>query len=304
MKCYLMVLAAGMGSRYGGLKQIDPLRLGGAALPEYTVYDAIQAGIRDIVFIVRKEIRDEVADFFNERIGKHARLSYINQDLQDIPLSMDVPSDRAKPWGTVHAVYSAREQIDGPFIMVNSDDFYGRDAIQKLAQHLSTVDPQSADYSLVGYALEETLSKFGSVSRGICNIDDADQVTAIQEYKRIIREDDGALVNIDEDGKVQERFAPGQLASMNLFGFTPKFFADAEEDLKTFLSKEGKDLKSELYIPTVLNNRIKQGSARLQMIGRETEWFGVTYREDKVIVADRIQAMIDAGQYPADLWSS
>ncbi len=295
----LIVLAAGMGSRFGGVKQIEGVGPSGEALIDYSIYDALQSGFRTIVFIVREEIRADVEQFFSGKIPPEVTVRFVNQELDDLPGRHRAPSDRRKPWGTAHAVYAARKDIDVPFAMINGDDFYGRSSFEGMAAFLSERARQERRYSLVGFELDRTLSPHGSVSRALCDLNDQGDVRSIAEHKSI-RYAEGAIVSDTPDGP--HPLQGDELTSMNMFGFTPAFFSQLEAELTRFLSERGQDPKAEIYVPWVLNNLIAAGEATLTPLSTDAQWFGMTYREDKPAVEKALREYVDSGVYPASLW--
>ena len=304
----LVVLAAGMGSRYGGLKQVDPVGPSGEAILDYSVFDAHRAGFGKIVFIIRKDIEE----VFRAQIGsKYAGLlpvEYAFQDIADLPAPFTVPADRTKPWGTAHAIRAARHVVREPFAAINADDFYGRDAFQKLAAFLShvpqspTPTPQSPlPFAMVGYRLDRTLSANGSVARGVCSLDGAGRLTKVVEHVKLVPSPTGAH---DDDPAATVRDFPGDArVSMNLWGFTPALFDALEARFPVWLAANAAREKSEWYIPFVVDEMIHEGAATVDVLPTDSSWFGVTYREDKPLVTAAIRKLVDAGEYPAKLWS-
>lgn len=302
MKPTLLVLAAGMGSRYGGLKQIDPVGPNGEIIIDYSVFDAVQAGFGKVVFVIRKDIEAEFKQSIGARYSGVIDIEYAFQDLTDLPGNYSVPQNREKPWGTGQAILAARQKIKEPFAAINADDFYGRSAYQLLSAYLdSAVDGAYADYAMVGFVLGKTLSDHGSVSRGVCQCDGDGFVTELVERKNIFRKGNDACY-VDADG-TETRLSGDTLVSMNFWGFTPSIFDHLDSELRRFLDAHGKELKSEFLIPTVTGTLIRQGAARLTMLKSADPWFGITYREDKALVAASIQKMVDAGAYPTRLFS-
>ncbi len=297
----LVVLAAGMGSRYGGIKQIDPVGPSGEALIEYSIYDALRAGFTRVCFVVRADIHDAVAGFFDPKLAGRAEVVYAHQELSDVPDGFEVPADRSKPWGPAHAVRAAREAVEGPFVAINADDFYGRASFESVATFLSGVEPAEARYCMVGYRVDRTLSEHGTVSRALCRVDDDGMLSHIEEHKEIERTADGRIVSHLPDGTDLELDA-GDVVSMNIFGFTPVVFGHFEEEFRAFLAEEGGNPKSEFYLPTVQNNLIRTGRARVRVLPDAGTWFGMTYREDKPMVEAEIRRMVEAGEYPQSLW--
>ena len=299
MKPTLVVLAAGMGSRYGGLKQVDPVGPGGEAILDYSVFDAIRGGFGKVVFIIRRDFEAE----FKEKVGSKYEgmipVDYCYQDINDLPEPYKVPEGRTKPWGTAHATRAARDVVKEPFAVINADDFYGRDAFAKLGAFLSAAEPMHL--AMVGYRLDLTLSENGSVARGICKVSDAGDLESVTEMTKLVRAGDSAENREDEASPVKVPL--DARVSMNLWGFTPELFGELEERFPRWLAENGAKEKSEWYIPFVVDELIKEGKADCKVLPTESSWFGVTYREDKPYVMAEIKKLVDAGEYPADLFS-
>ena len=302
MKPTLVVLAAGMGSRYGGLKQVDPVGPSGEAILDYSVFDAHRAGFGKVVFIIRKDFETE----FKERVGSKYEgilpVEYCYQDINDLPSPFTVPAERAKPWGTAHAIRAARDVVKEPFAAINADDFYGRDAFAKLAAFLQR--PAAADgkfhFAMVGYKLDLTLSDNGSVARGICKVDGG-KLESVTEMTKLVRVPGGAENREDEANPV--KLTGEERVSMNLWGFTPELFAALESRFPAWLEKNGAELKSEWYIPFVVDELIHEGKADVEVLPTDSNWFGVTYREDKPFVTAEIGKLVAAGEYPQSLFA-
>lgn len=297
----LLILAAGMGSRYGGLKQLDPMGPNGEVVLDYSVHDAIRGGFGKVVFVIRREFEEEFKTKIGSRFDKRIAVEYAFQDLHDLPAPFTCPAGRVKPWGTGHAVLAAGEAIREPFAMINADDFYGRDAFAKLAAHLAK--PQPADgrehFSMVGFRLRNTLSEHGSVARGICTSAQGKLVT-VTEMTKIVKTTDGA--RNDENPAQPVSLTGDEIVSMNFFGFTPALFPKLRAAFETFLAARGGEEKSEFYIPSVVDQLIKEGRAEVDVLETSSTWFGVTYPEDKPIVVANIRALIAAGEYTSPLW--
>lgn len=300
MKPTLVVLAAGMGSRYGGLKQVDPVGPSGEAILDYSVFDAIRAGFEKVVFIIRKEIEAEFKAKVGAKYEGHIPVEYAFQDLADLPAPFTVPEGRTKPWGTAHATRAARQVVTEPFALINADDFYGRDAFEKLAAFLGAADVESLHLCMVGYRLDLTLSENGSVARGICTVDATGRLQGVQEMTKLVRV--GAVAENREDEARPVTVPLAARVSMNCWGFTPKLFAELEARFVKFLAARGTELKSEWYIPFVVDELIKEGSADCMLLPTDARWFGVTYREDKPFVVAAIRKLVDAGEYPSRLF--
>lgn len=309
MKPTLLVLAAGMGSRYGGVKQIDPVGPDGEAIIDYSIYDAIQAGYNRAVFVVRKEIEDDVREFFAGKFEGKIEIDYVHQELSDVPPGFSVPAERSKPWGTAHAVLAAREAIDAPFAVINGDDFYGRGALKTIGEYLHSLPVDGTDYGMVGYRLDRTLSDHGTVSRGIVSHDEAGWLQSIEEHTKLEARDgkvaslvDGGDHDGDHDGTVKAWFSGDEPTSMNLFGFTPRAMEQFQERFAQFLREFGDAPKSEFYIPYAMNLLRERGEARMKVLRSDSEWFGVTYREDRPAVVARLKELAAEGTYPPSLW--
>jgi hypothetical protein len=301
MKPTLLVLAAGMGSRYGGVKQIDPVGPSGEAIIDYSIYDSIRTGFGRVVFVVRREIEDDVRAFFAGKFDGQIETAYVIQDLQDVPAGFTVPPERSKPWGTGHAVLAARDVIESPFAVINGDDFYGRSALETMSTYLAAQSPEATDYAMVGYRLDKTLSENGTVSRGIVEHDDDGWLRSIEEHTRLKPDGDG-VVSLDDDDSVRGRFRGDEATSMNLFGFTPAAMQQFRTEFAGFLDRFGGELKSEFYIPYAMNLLKEAGRARMKVLRSDSDWFGVTYQEDRPDVVARIRRLVETGEYPRSLW--
>ncbi|MEE8577774.1 MAG: sugar phosphate nucleotidyltransferase [candidate division Zixibacteria bacterium] len=302
MKPTLLILAAGIGSRYGGLKQLDTIGPSGEAIIDYSIYDAIEAGFGKVVFVIREETESAFKEMFAPRLNGRIEYAFVQQDLQDIPKSASVPDGRTKPWGTGHAVLVAESAINEPFAVINADDFYGRTAYRLLAEFLTTEHSgEVAQYSLVGYQLGKTLSDFGSVSRGVCDVSSDGYLKQVTERTKIERVN-SEIVSYDSDGS-QITLAGDRAVSMNMWGFKNSFFDHLKASFEQFLEKESDNLKSEFYIPTVVSKLIDSNHAKVKVLDCPESWFGVTYREDRDHAVNSIQRRIQGGAYPDNLWS-
>lgn len=301
MQPTLLVLAAGMGSRYGGLKQMDPMGPNGETVLDYSVYDAIRAGFGKVVFI----IREDFADLFREQVGaKFAdkiEVDYVFQKLDDLPEGFSVPEGREKPWGTTHAVRAARNSVQGPFAVINADDFYGADSYQQMARYFDQSAKATdgiSHYSMVGYHIVKTLSDHGDVNRGICSAENG-YLKDVEEVTEIKREGDTIQGNwLDGERRPVSETA---IASMNFWGFTSDLFDYLESHFTAFLQERGQEMKSECYIPTLVDELIRDGKADCKVLETSSSWFGVTYPDDKPHVVENIQKLIAAGDYPESL---
>ena len=301
----LIIMAAGMGSRYGGLKQLDPLGPGGEFLLDYSIYDAVKAGFNKVVFVIKKENLELFRETVGERIEKAVKVEYAFQDIADIPENGSIPEGRVKPWGTAHAVYCCRKLVDEPFAVINSDDFYGAEAFKCLAKYLKSTEADNGTvrkYCMAAYMLKNTLTENGSVSRGVC-MDKDGNLTSICEHTKIERLSDGKLVNTEDDGS-QKELDENLHVSMNCWGFTPEFFNTLEKGLKTFfdVNKGEKLNKAEYYLLTAVQDEIDAGTATVKLLETDAKWFGVTYKEDRPKVVEAIRKLIADGVYPEKLW--
>lgn len=300
MKPTLFVLAAGMGSRYGGLKQLDGLGPNGETIMDYSIYDAIRGGFGKVVFVIRKDFEADFRDKILSKYTNHIPVELTFQELEKLPEGFTCPADRVKPWGTNHAVLMGKEVIDEPFAVINADDFYGRDSFAVLGAELSTMSGKVNDYCMVGYRVGNTLSESGSVARGVCGKDADDYLTTVVERTAIERID-GKVSFTDEAGEVIS-IEDNTPVSMNMWGFTPDYFAYSEEYFKEFLVANEGNLKSEYFIPLMVNKLVNEQTARVKVLDTTSKWFGVTYAADRQGVVDKIQALVDAGEYPAKLF--
>ncbi len=293
----LLILAAGMGSRYGGLKQIESVGPAGEAIIDYSIYDALRAGFGRLVFLIRKDIEER----FRASVGAHfenrVAVDYAFQELDKIPAPFTVPTGRTKPWGTTHAILMAADTIHEPFAAINADDFYGAQSYRLLAEHLQ---PGVEDYAMVGFILRNTLSEFGSVARGVCRIDAQNYLQGVIEMTAIAR-DGEQIRNTDAEGHIT-LLTGNEPVSMNMWGFTPRIFPQLRERFEAFLRANSTDLKRECYIPSTINELVSAGAARVEVLRTSDPWFGVTYREDHPRVVESIRRLIRAGAYPERLW--
>ncbi len=300
MKPTLLILAAGMGSRFGGLKQVEPVGPNGEAIIDYTIYDAIRAGFGKVVFIIRESFADAFKEKFDTKLEGKIAVEYVYQELDNLPDGFTLPEGREKPWGTAHAILVAKDVIKEPFCALNADDFYGRNAYQVMADFLTTSTIEQ-EFSMVGYRLRNTLSDFGSVSRGICDLDDNDNLVKIVETVKIFPKGNAA-VSVEADGS-EIPMTGDESVSMNIWGFKPSIFETLEQKFVDFLKNEIDTPKSEMYIPSVVFEMIQEQIATVKVLKANSPWFGVTYKEDKPIVVNKIKTLIEQGEYPDHLWS-
>lgn len=302
MEASILVLAAGMGSRYGGIKQIEAVGPSGEIILDYSVFDALRAGFRRAVFVIRRDIEKDFRERILSRLEKQIETICVFQDLEDLPKGLKPPADRVKPWGTAHAIRAARDVIDGPFAVINADDFYGQDAFAQAAGFLRKGSLGNGDMCMVGYRLGNTLSKHGTVSRGICQVDSENFLVDIEEHTRI---EPGTNVALSRKPNGDEALALDCVTSMNLFGFGPGIFDAMEEQFLEFLATNLEKPGAEFFIPTVVNEHLRRNTAiKMKVLTTSSEWFGITYREDRERVSASIRALVDRGDYPRDLWKA
>ena len=301
MKLTLLVLAAGMGSRYGGLKQLDEVGPSGETVMDYSVFDAMRAGFDRVVFVIRKDIEEAFRAAIGSRYADRIEVAYAFQDMNDLPAGFRVPEGRTKPWGTGQAVYAARKLLDGPFAVINADDFYGADSYRKLAGYLKSA-PEDGKIRgcIASFVLSNTHSENGSVSRGICSADAAGNLSKVVENTKIFRRD-GKVISVQEDGAELE-FTGEELVSMNSWGFMPELVGELERLFTGFLEEHGTELKSEFYLPFAVDTLIREGRAEIKMLKSEDSWFGITYREDKPFVQAALRKLVAEGAYPEKLF--
>jgi len=300
----LVVMAAGMGSRYGGLKQIDPIGPGGEIIIDYSIYDAVRAGFKRVVFIIKRELHETFKEVIGDRISKYIQVDYAFQELSDLPAGYEIPADRVKPWGTGHAVMAARKIVDGPFAVINADDFYGPGAFTALYDFLSNAEDDADgkySFALAGYTVENTLTENGTVARGVCTLKDG-YMTDIVERTKIKKFGEHAKFT-EDDGATWEDIAPGAIVSMNTWGFTAGMMNELEARFGAFLDKAlvSNPLKAEYFLPSVVDALIKEGKASVKVLDTGEKWYGVTYREDRPAVQAAIGSMMGT-KYPEKLW--
>jgi NDP-sugar pyrophosphorylase family protein len=301
MKPTLLILAAGMGSRYGGLKQLDQIGPSGETIIDYSIYDAIRAGFGKVIFIIKEAIEDDFKEIFVERLQDKIAIDYVFQETWMVPEGIMIPDNRSKPWGTGHAVMMADGRIDGPFAVINADDFYGRNAFETLAAYYREWTPERAgDYCMVGYRLANTLSEFGAVSRGVCQPGKDSFLVNVVERTHIERLNTGIAYKNEKEQLIP--IADDSIVSMNFWGFTPSFFGFLVKGFETFIRENAENLKAEFYIPSVVNDLIKSKQATVRILPCSEKWFGMTYKDDRAMVVKSIRELIRAGIYPENLW--
>ena len=300
----LVIMAAGMGSRYGGLKQIDPVSDQGEIILDFSLYDAMMAGFEEAIFIIKEENEADFRALIDERAGKHMKVKYAFQELSDLPQGYGVPEGRVKPWGTCHAVLSARKLINGPFAVINADDYYGPGAFQSIYDYLEKAsDDELYRYCMVGYEVQNTLTENGHVARGVCSVGTDETLQDIVERTKIMRREEG-IAFTEDDGTTWTPLSEGTVVSMNFWGFTRSFVSEMEARFPAFLDKALAEnpLKSEYFLPGVVDQLIKEHKASVKVLKSRDKWYGVTYKEDKPGVVNALQAMKDKGIYPEKLW--
>lgn len=298
----LVILAAGMGSRFGGNKQTAGMGPHGETIMEYSIYDAIQAGFGKVVFIVREFMKEMMEERFLAPLEGKIETELVFQELQNLPDGYRVPEGREKPWGTGHALLMAKKAVKGNFVVINADDFYAASAFQTIADHLQSVDPSTKNHCLVGFELAQTLSENGGVSRGICTTDSNRFLTTVEEHHKIQQQTDGAIRGLNSKDQ-QVELAPNTEVSMNFWGFTPAYFDDLEKGLVGFLNAEGQAMKSEYLIPNHVNDCMQAGDTKVKMLHSADRWYGVTYKEDQPVVEAYLNQIVKDGKYPSPLWS-
>lgn len=304
MDTTLLVLAAGMGSRYGGIKQLDRLGPSGETIMDYSIYDALRAGFNKVVFVIRRDFADDFKEVFIDKLKGKTKVEVAYQELSKVPEGTVVHPDRKKPWGTAHAMLVTKDLIHEPFAVINADDFYGREAYQTMGDFLKNeAKPGKKEYAMCGYKLENTLSEFGSVSRGICKVDDEGYLQSVEEHVKIERNKQGKIISYLEDGTELE--LPGNaLVSMNFWGFDPSVFDVIQKDFDLFLQNHSMELKSEIYTPKVVDDLINKGLGKVKMLSSDAHWFGVTYADDKPKAMENLNELTQKNDYPRNLWES
>lgn len=300
-KPVLVIMAAGMGSRYGGLKQIDPVDEKGRIIMDFSIFDAKRAGFEKVIFIIKKEQEDLFREAVGDRVSEYMEVAYAYQEIGNIPAGFEVPEGRVKPWGTAHAVYSCKDMIDGPFAVINADDYYGREAFQLIYNYLeSHEDDDKFRYTMVGYKLCNTVTENGYVSRGVCEMNEAGELIGIQERTRIEQHEDG-IAFTEDDGATWTHLDDDTTVSMNMWGFSRSILDEIEKGFPAFLEKGLKEnpMKCEYYLPGVVSDLLGEERATVAVLKSSDKWYGVTYKEDKPVVMEAIRKMEEEGLYPA-----
>lgn len=300
-KPVLVIMAAGMGSRYGGLKQIDPVDDKGRIIMDFSIFDAKRAGFEKVIFIIKKEQEDLFREAVGNRVSEYMEVAYAYQEIDNIPAGFEVPEERVKPWGTAHAVYSCKDMIDGPFAVINADDYYGREAFQLIYDYLeSHEDDDKFRYTMVGYKLCNTVTENGYVSRGVCEMNEAGELVGIHERTRIEHHEDG-IAFTEDDGATWTHLDDDTTVSMNMWGFSRSILDEIEKGFPAFLEKGLKEnpMKCEYYLPGVVSNLLEENRATVAVLKSADKWYGVTYKEDKPVVMEAIRKMEEEGLYPA-----
>lgn len=309
MKPALLVLAAGMGSRYGGLKQMDGLGPNGETIIDYSIYDAVHAGFGKVVYVVREYFLDVFKETVEKKYsgvkcadGTPLEFVFVTQELSKIPAGFTLNPERQKPWGTAHAVLMAKDVIKEPFLVINGDDFYGRESFAKAADWCRAHEGGKGVYAIIGFELDHTLSESGGVSRGICHYDENMHLTDVVEHLNIVKDSDGVVRGDNSVSGEHVDLKGKDLCSMNMWGFTPDFFTKAEEIFKGFLQQNSQELKKEYYIPYAVDVMIKGGEAECEVLSTPSHWFGVTYKEDRPAVVEKFAELAREGVYPSPLY--
>ncbi|NLI99637.1 MAG: nucleotidyltransferase [Bacteroidales bacterium] len=300
MKPTLFVLAAGMGSRYGGLKQLDGVGPNGETIMDYSIYDAVNAGFGKLVFVIRESFEEEFREKIVKKYEKKIPVELVFQELDKLPDGFEPHPDRVKPWGTNHAVMMGKEVINEPFAVINADDFYGRESFQVLGDYLNTLGDSKNHYCMVGYRVGNTLSESGTVARGVCATDQEDNLTGVVERTQVMRVDGKVSYKDENDRWVA--IDDNTPVSMNMWGFTPDYFDYSEEDFVQFLKENAENIKAEYFIPLLVNKLIVNGTVSVKVLDTPSKWFGVTYADDRPGVVKRFKELTEKGEYPTPLW--
>lgn len=302
MKPTLYVMAAGMGSRYGGLKQMDGLGPSGETIIDYSIYDAIRAGFGKVVFVIRKAFEADFRKIVISKFENKIPVEVVFQEVDKLPEGFSVHPERVKPWGTNHAILMGKDVVKEPFAVINGDDFYGKESFEVLGKALQQMEGKSAQYCMVGFPVKNTLSESGSVSRGVCQTDNQNNLVSVVEHTKIEAQN-GRIVNLNDLGQELVVLDPNTPVSMNMWGFTPDYFEFSEAYFKEFLKENEKSLKAEFYIPSMVDYLIKNNIATVKVLDTPSKWFGVTYADDKATVLMKLNELIHKGVYPPKLWS-
>ena len=302
MKPTLLILAAGMGSRYGGLKQVDPIGPNGEAIIDYSIYDAIRAGYGKVVFVIRESFADAFKESFDSKLKGKIETEYVFQEIKNyVPENIEISSERNKPWGTGHAVLVAKDVVNEPFVVINADDYYGPNAYKMTTEYLNSVsDSEKPIYCMVGYGLKNTLSEHGFVSRGVCATDKEGFLETVIERTHIEKKDHKIITQLDENTLIE--LTGNEVVSMNVWGFLPSYFDYLENYFHSFIKTNADNPKGEFYIPTVVNDLIGKQKIKLKVLESKDGWFGITYKEDKELAVQNIMNLINRGVYPEKLW--
>lgn len=302
-KPVLVIMAAGMGSRYGGLKQMDPMDKDGHFIIDFSIYDAIKAGFSDVIFIIKKENETLFKETIGNRIGHHINIQYVYQELSNLPEGFSIPEGRVKPWGTGHAILSCKDHIKGSFAVINADDYYGQDAFKMMYEFLANNEQNENTYCMVGYSLENTVTEYGSVARGVCVINDQNKLQNIEERTQIEKREQG-LAYTEDNGKTWISLPANSIVSMNMWGFSKQFLEELEDTFPRFLAKHlpTNPLKCEYFLPTVVDKLIQNNKVEVEVLHSSSKWYGVTYKEDKQFVMNAIQELKEKQLYPKKLW--
>ena len=300
MKPSLLILAAGIGSRYGSLKQLDKFGPSGETLIDYSIFDALRAGFQKVTFVISNTIEDEFREVFIKRFRDKIEVHYVLQEIGDVPEGIQVTTQREKPWGTGHAVLVAAAKINEPFAVINADDFYGANSFKIIFSYLSSLDKNDKNYCLIGYKLSQTLSEHGYVSRAICDLDEEGYLKKIVERTHVLKIQE--KIAYQEEGGTMIPIEGDPIVSTNLMGFTPSIFSHLEFYFERFIQEQSQNTKAEFLLPSVLNKIIGSNKARVKVLKTGENWFGVTYKEDKAIVIQKIQELVHRGIYPENLW--
>ena len=299
----LVIMAAGMGSRYGGLKQMDPVGAHGEIIIDFSIFDAIEAGFKRVIFITKKEIEADMREIIGDKVARHAEVTFVIQDLDKLPEGYSIPEGRTKPWGTGHAILCCIDAVDAPFAVINADDYYGKDAFTEIYKYLKTIeDADSTDYAMVGYLLENTVTDHGSVARGVCEVNENGYLNSVTERTKIFKVDGG--IAFTEDEKEFTMLPSPCTVSMNFWGFAPSIMNVLKEGFPKFLDKALAEnpMKGEYLLPSVVGELLQEGKCSVKVLNCKDKWYGVTYKEDKPLVVAAVKELKDAGKYPHSLW--